>query len=50
MPELTVDLDIARRAFQVYAINRSGQVVIQRKLRRNGILKFLPVWPLCGWH
>ncbi|ENN7403750.1 transposase [Escherichia coli] len=40
MPKFTVGLDIAKSVFQVHAINRSGQVVIQRKLRRNGVLKF----------
>ncbi|EKI9267497.1 TPA: hypothetical protein ACIYVQ_004654 [Escherichia coli] len=48
MPKFTVGLDIAKSVFQVHAIDRSGQVVIQRKLRRNGVLKFFaglaPLW------
>lgn len=40
MPKFTVGLDIAKSVFQVHAIDRSGQVVIQRKLRRNSVLKF----------
>lgn len=44
MPKFTVGLDIAKSVFQVHAIDRSGQVVIQRKLRRNSVLKFLLVW------
>ncbi|ECZ0012483.1 IS110 family transposase [Salmonella enterica] len=40
MPKFTVGLDIAKSVFQVHAIERSGQTVIQRKLRRNSVLKF----------
>ncbi|EHQ1784547.1 TPA: IS110 family transposase [Salmonella enterica] len=40
MPKFTVGLDIAKSVFQVHVIDRSGQAVIQRKLRRNGVLKF----------
>ncbi|MEL9924485.1 transposase, partial [Escherichia coli] len=40
MPKFTVGLDVAKSVFQVHAIDRSDQVVIQRKLRRNSVLKF----------
>lgn len=40
IPKFTVGLDIAKSIFQVNVIDRSGLVVIQRKLRRNGVLKF----------
>lgn len=33
MPEFTVGLDISKRVFQVYAIDRSGQSVIHRRLQ-----------------
>ncbi|HFD8837440.1 TPA: IS110 family transposase [Salmonella enterica] len=40
MPKFTVGLNIAKSVFQVHVIDRSGQAVIQRKLRRNSVLKF----------
>ncbi|HAG1883166.1 TPA: hypothetical protein ACIVDT_004009 [Salmonella enterica subsp. enterica serovar Eastbourne] len=40
MPKFTVGLNIAKSIFQVHAVVRSGQTIIQRKLRRNSVLKF----------
>ncbi len=40
MPTLTIGLDIAKSVFQIHGINRHGDTVMQRKLRRTEVLKF----------
>jgi transposase len=36
----TVGLDISKHVFQIHAVDRSGVVVIQRRLRRSELLRF----------
>ncbi len=36
----TIGLDLAKRVFQVHGLDASGQVVVQRKLRRSEMTKF----------
>ena len=40
MSTVTIGLDIAKSVFQVHGIDRTGTIVIQRKLRRTEVLKF----------
>ncbi|WP_019447889.1 IS110 family transposase [Cupriavidus sp. BIS7] len=40
MPALTIGLDIAKNVFQIHGIDRHGNVVVQRKLRRNEVLTY----------
>lgn len=43
----TIGLDIAKNVFQVHGIDRDGQVVQRRRLRRNEVLKFFRRLPTC---
>ena len=43
----TIGLDLAKNTFQVHAIDAAGQVVLQRKLRRAGVLSFFAKLPPC---
>src|ERR1700750_561048 len=43
----TIGLDIAKHAFQVHAATASGQVVLQKKLRRQQVLSFFSALPRC---
>ena len=36
----TIGLDIAKSVFQVHGIDREGQVIIRRKLRRRYVVAF----------
>ena len=43
----TIGLDIAKGVFQVHGVDASGQVVLQRQLRRGAVLKFFGQLPPC---
>lgn len=43
----TIGLDIAKSVFQVHGINREGEVVIRRKLRRSEVDDFFQRLPAC---
>ena len=43
----TIGLDIAKNVFQVHAINKVGDIVAQRQLRRRQILTFFGTLPPC---
>lgn len=43
----TIGLDIAKNVFQVHGIDRTGTVVIQRRLRRRQVLSFFERLPAC---
>ncbi len=43
----TVGLDIAKRVFQLHGVDAAGQVVIRRKLRRDGVLVLFAQLPPC---
>jgi len=46
----TIGLDIARSVFQVHGIDRDGNVVVRRQLKRRYVLTFFAKLPpcLCG--
>lgn len=43
----TIGLDIAKHTFQLHAATASGQVVLQKRLRRQQVLPFLSALPRC---
>jgi transposase len=43
----TLGLDIAKRWFQIHAVDVSGREVLNRKLPRDKILGFLAAFPAC---
>jgi transposase len=43
----TVGLDIAKHAFQVHGATASGEVVLQRRLRRHQVLAFFSALSCC---
>jgi transposase len=43
----TIGLDLAKNVFQVHGANASGAVVFRKRLRREGVLKFLAAQPAC---
>lgn len=43
----TVGLDLAKRVFQVHAIDASGDVVVRKALRRSQVLPFFTKLPPC---
>lgn len=43
----TIGLDIAKRVFQVHGADASGRTVLQKKLRREEVLKFFSDLPRC---
>lgn len=43
----TVGLDLAKRIFQVHAVDPSGEVVIRKALRRSQVLPFFTKLPPC---
>ena len=38
----TIGLDIAKSVFQVHGIDKAGEVVIRRQLKRRQVLQSLP--------
>lgn len=44
---ITIGLDIAKNVFQVHGVDEAGQVTLQRKLRRAGLLSFFAKQPAC---
>jgi transposase len=42
-----VVLDLAKNVFQVNSIAAEGPVLIQRKLRRSEVIRFLGEWSPC---
>src|SRR5215469_18974338 len=36
----TIGLDLAKRVFQVHAVNGKGEVVVRKRLRRAQVLRF----------
>jgi transposase len=40
MQIITLGLDLAKRIFQVHAVDASGEVVIRKALRRSQVLAF----------
>ena len=47
MPVTTVGLDLAKHVFQVHGIDRDGQVLIRRQLRRGELIGFFRRLPPC---
>lgn len=43
----TVGLDLAKRVFQVHAVDASGDVVVRKALRRSQVLPFFTKLPSC---
>ena len=43
----TVGLDLAKSVFQVHGVDRTGAVVVRRKLRRAQVLEFFRTLPAC---
>lgn len=43
----TIGLDIAKQVFQVHGSDRSGRVVLRRKLRRGEVVRFFSQLPSC---
>jgi transposase len=43
----TVGLDLAKRIFQVHAVDASGGVVVRKALRRSLVLPFFAKLPRC---
>ena len=43
----TIGVDIAKRVFQVHAVDEAGEVVIRRQLRRGQVLPFFERLPAC---
>ena len=43
----TVGLDLAKRIFQVHAVDASGSVVVRKALRRSQVLPFFTALPPC---
>lgn len=43
----TVGLDLAKRVFQVHAVDASGSVVVRKALRRSQVLPFFTALPPC---
>lgn len=41
----TVGLDLAKRIFQVHAVDASGSVVVRKALRRSQVLPFFTELP-----
>jgi len=46
----TIGLDIAKSVFQVHGIDRDGNVVVRRQLKRRYVLTFFAKLPPCHWH
>jgi transposase len=47
MNHARIGLDIAKRWFQIHAVDESGREVVNRKLPRDKILSFLSALPAC---
>ena len=47
MQVATVGLDLAKRVFQVHAIDAAGEVVVRKALRRAQVLPFFAKLPPC---
>jgi transposase len=43
----TVGIDLAKRVFQVHAIDREGRVVVAKAVRRKAFLAFISTFPPC---
>jgi transposase len=43
----TIGIDIAKRVFQVHGVNREGEVVVRRTLRRGQVLAWFAKLPAC---
>ena len=42
-----VGLDLAKRVFQVHAVDAKGEIVVARKLARNQLIPFFAALPPC---
>jgi len=40
METITIGLDLAKRVFQVHAVDEAGNVVVRKALRRGQVLPF----------
>ncbi|SFL11619.1 Transposase [Mesorhizobium albiziae] len=47
MQTTTVGLDLAKRIFQIHAVDASGNVVVRKALRRSQVLPFFTKLPPC---
>ena len=47
MQVTTVGLDLAKRVFQIHAVDAAGQVVVRKALRRAQVLPFFAKLPPC---
>jgi len=47
METITIGLDLAKRVFQVHAVDEAGNVVVRKALRRGQVLPFFARQPRC---
>ena len=49
---MRVGLDLAKRVFQVHAVEAKGEIVVVRKLTRSQLISFFAALPPCvvGWR
>ena len=47
MEVTTIGLDLAKRVFQVHAVNAEGAIVLRKALRRGQMLPFFAKLPRC---
>lgn len=43
----TIDIDIAKRNFQIHGVNKNGKIVLKKKLMREQVLTFMANLPKC---
>ena len=43
----TIGLDLAKRVFQIHGVDRDGNIVLRRQLRRAQVLSFFAKLPPC---
>jgi transposase len=47
MQPTIIGLDLAKAVFQVHGVDDRGQVVLTKRLRRDGVLTFFANLPAC---
>jgi len=47
MSVTTIGLDLAKSVFQVHGVDAAGNLVLKRRIRRNGLLAFFEALPPC---
>src|SRR4029450_6909663 len=44
----TVEVDVAKRGFQVHGVDAHGQVVVRKQLRRKDVIEYFTKLPACA--